>query len=307
MSEVASFVVPQALAGERIDRAVALLTGFSRAQCQELIRNGEVLLDGAVPSKSTKLEVGTVVEISGAPPEVEPLIADSDVSFDVRFSDDDIVVVNKPAGVVVHPGAGTTHKTLVHGLLAMFPEIADVGDPLRPGIVHRLDKDTSGLLVVARRARAYDALVRMMSAHEIRRTYLAVVQGELEHSEIMIDAPIGRKMNRPTQMSVRAGGREARTKVSVLEYENDKSLVKCELETGRTHQIRVHLSAIGHPVVGDATYGHVYGNRPFLHAWKLEFCHPFTGAELSFVEPLPAELEVMLQDFGFSGPEQNPG
>ena len=177
--------------------------------------------------------------------------------MDVRYEDDDVLVVAKPAGLVVHPGAGHPDGTLVNGLLALDPEIAGTGDPQRPGIVHRLDRDTSGLLVVARSPRAYEALVAALGAHEVSREYLALVWGHLDAPRGVIDAPIGRSVRRPTRMAVREGGRRARTAYEVqAEFTSPEvSLVRASLETGRTHQIRVHLQAIGHPVVGDAAYG----------------------------------------------------
>jgi 23S rRNA pseudouridine1911/1915/1917 synthase len=209
-------------------------------------------------------------------------------------------VVNKPAGVVVHPGAGHDRGTLVNGLLALFPEIASVGDPMRPGIVHRLDRDTSGLLLVARSARAYDALVAALAQHEVEREYVALVWGHLASPHGLIDAPIGRSEARRTRMAVRDAGKPARTEYRVEETFVDPvcALLTCGLETGRTHQIRVHLSAIGHPVVGDATYGGARDSlplgRPFLHATRIGFAHPVSGAAMAFESPLPAELQGVL-------------
>jgi 23S rRNA pseudouridine1911/1915/1917 synthase len=188
----------------------------------------------------------------------------------------------------------------VNGLLARYPELAGVGDPARPGVVHRLDRDTSGVLVVARTATAYRALVEMLAAHEIERRYLALVWGHLDVPRGVVDAPIGRSVRRPTRMAVREGGRSARTVYAVsAEYADPAvSLVECTLETGRTHQIRVHLQAIGHPVVGDPAYGgarrRLDPGRPFLHATSVSFAHPVGGAPVTVTEPLPAELEAVL-------------
>jgi 23S rRNA pseudouridine1911/1915/1917 synthase len=208
--------------------------------------------------------------------------------------------VAKQAGLVVHPGAGHTSGTLVHGLLARYPEIGDVGDPFRPGIVHRLDRETSGLLVVARSARAYDSLVAQLSERLVERRYLALVWGRLQSPRGTIDAPIGRSEARRTRMAVRETGRPARTGYAVqAEYEVPRcSLLECTLETGRTHQIRVHLAAIGNPVVGDATYGGqrepIALTRPFLHAQRLTFEHPSSGERVTFDEPLPPDLGAVL-------------
>jgi 23S rRNA pseudouridine1911/1915/1917 synthase len=288
------------LAGERVDRAVATLVGWTRAEVAVLCEAGSVLVQGHPVAKSRRLAEGESVELLAEPavaalPQPEP-----DIVFEVRSEDPDILVIAKPAGLVVHPGAGQPDGTLVNGLLARYPEIADVGDPARPGIVHRLDRDTSGLMVVARTQVAYDALVEQLSARAVERRYLALVWGHLDASRGVIDAPIGRSTARRTRMAVRAGGREARTGYHVLETFTDPltSLLDCRLETGRTHQIRVHLGAIEHPVVGDATYGgsrpSITLDRPFLHAAELALRHPVTGDEIRVVEPLPPELEALL-------------
>jgi 23S rRNA pseudouridine1911/1915/1917 synthase len=297
-------VVPDALAGERVDRAVALLTGWTRRDVQDLVQAGSVLVDGRSVAKSRRLVAGEVVELLGEP-EVEGMpVGDPGIEVIVRHADDDVIVVAKPAGLVVHPGAGHPDGTLVNGLLARFPEIAGVGDPSRPGIVHRLDRDTSGLMLVARTARAYDALVGMLSAHDVERRYDALVWGVPEAARGVIDAPIGRSVRRPTKMAVREGGRVARTTFEVVAtyVEPGVSRLSCTLETGRTHQIRVHLQAIGNPVVGDPVYGGrrdaLVLDRPFLHAGGLAFVHPITHEPMSFAEPLAAELVAVLDDLG---------
>jgi 23S rRNA pseudouridine1911/1915/1917 synthase len=294
--------VPAALAGDRVDRALSFITGWPRAAVQDLIDDGSVLIDGEVVAKSHRLHEGSVIEVLAEPPldaDVRPE-PDPAVAVDVRFADDDVVVVDKPAGLVVHPGAGNAGGTLVNGLLARFPDIATVGDPMRPGIVHRLDRDTSGLLMVARTARAYDALVAQLSERTVERLYAALVWGRLQSPRGMIDAPIGRSGARRTRMAVRDAGKPARTEYHVAEVFPAPlcSLLECKLETGRTHQIRVHLAAIGHPVVGDGTYGGSRDSialaRPFLHAATLGFDHPVTGERLRFEAALPAELQAVL-------------
>jgi 23S rRNA pseudouridine1911/1915/1917 synthase len=302
-------VVPAALAGERLDRAVATITGWSRSEVQALVDAGLVLVAGAPARKSRRLEVGEVVELLGHPEPVA-LPGPEPVPLELRHVDDDVIVLAKPAGLVVHPGAGHSSGTLVHGLLAQFPEIAAVGDPVRPGIVHRLDRDTSGLLIVARSPRAYDALVDALAARDIERRYLALVWGEPASSRGVVDAPIGRSQRRRTRMTVRATGREARTAYEVRESwpEARVALLECQLETGRTHQIRVHLAAIGHPVVGDAAYGGnrsgIVLDRPFLHARSLQFVHPVSGETMSFDEPLAPELTAVLEALGPGGAPQ---
>ncbi len=307
-----TIIVPSALAGERVDRAVALLTGWSRADVQVLVEAHEVLVDGAPVAKSRRLEAGAVVELL-ASPRPDALPGAESLPIDVRYADPDIVVVAKPAGLVVHPGAGNEHGTLVSGLLARFPEIAAVGDPARPGIVHRLDRETSGLLVVARSQRAYTALVAQLAARSVERRYQALVWGVPDARNGVIDAPIGRSEGRRTRMAVRTGGRPARTAYTV-EHTWRAPLVaqlECRLETGRTHQIRVHLAAIGHPVVGDGTYrgrrDALTLARPFLHAATLGFVHPGTGAAVHFEEPLPADLVAVLDTLGPPDPPPAPG
>jgi 23S rRNA pseudouridine1911/1915/1917 synthase len=305
--DVETFAVPDALAGERIDRAVALLTGWSRAEVQALVATGAVLVDGQPPIKSHRLTAGAVIELLAEPESEAPLVAEP-IPIDVRYADDDIIVVDKPAGVVVHPGAGHPHGTLVHGLLARFPEIAGVGDPGRPGIVHRLDRDTSGLLVVARTAEAYHGLVRALAERDVERRYVALVRGIPEARRALIDAPIGRSPRRRTQMAVRAEGREARTSYEVIAQGVDVALLACRLETGRTHQIRVHLAAIGYPVVGDTVYGGgapaAPATRPFLHAQALTLHHPVTGERCSFDAELPDDLGAALVALGIEAPDR---
>jgi 23S rRNA pseudouridine1911/1915/1917 synthase len=293
--------VPEALAGERLDRAVALLTGWTRREVQDLVEAGAILLDGERVPKSRRLEAGSVVDVLSEPEHPGAPEADPSIEVVVRHEDDDIVVVAKPAGLVVHPGAGHPDGTLVNGLLARYPELVGVGEPARPGIVHRLDRDTSGLLVVARTPAAYEGLVEMLAAHAVERRYEALVWGVPDAPRGVIDAPIGRSVRRPTRMSVREGGRVARTAYEVVRTfpEPEVALLECRLETGRTHQIRVHLQAIGHPVVGDAAYGGRRGaielDRPFLHAGGLAFEHPVTGVPVAVTEPLAPELAALLR------------
>jgi 23S rRNA pseudouridine1911/1915/1917 synthase len=296
--------VPAALAGERLDRVVALMLDVSRSAAAAILDAGGVAVDGAVADTGkVRLTEGQVVtidpELIGGAPVVEP---DPTIEFAVVYEDDTVLVIDKPAGLVVHPGAGNPDGTLVNGLLARYPEIAGVGDdPVRPGIVHRLDAGSSGLLVVARTAAARAALIEQFAEHHAERTYLALVWGHPEAPHGVIDAPVGRSKRDPLRMAVVADGRWARTEYRVLrrfDRPAELALLECQLETGRTHQIRVHLSSIGHPLVGDPVYGQrkprLALGRPFLHAAKLAFEHPDTGQRIAFESPLPADLTSRL-------------
>ena len=296
--------IPAALDGQRVDKVVALLTGLPRRVVAELVDAGAVRVDGrVVTGRSRRLaegeELGVEVPVAAAGP--PPMAPDPAVVVPVVHADAQVVVVDKPAGLVVHPGAGQAGGTLVHGLLACFPELAGVGDPERPGIVHRLDKGTSGLLAVARTARAYASLVAQLQARTVERRYEALVWGRVEADAGLVDAPVGRGQRDPTRMAVSTAGREARTRYQVVaRFERPVSvtLVACRLETGRTHQVRVHLAAIGHPLVGDGGYGGARSSlplgRPFLHAGHLAFDHPADGGRCAFSSPLPADLAELL-------------
>ncbi len=302
-------VIPDVMAGERVDKVVALLTGLARSDVAHLVDGGGVVLAGRpVLSRSRKVQTGQVLEIDVPESDAgDVLVPDPTVQVTVVLEDDDVVVVDKQAGLVVHPGSGHRSGTLVHGLLARYPELAelsDVDDPVgggRPGIVHRLDAGTSGLLVVARTPAARRCLVAQLAARTVDRRYWGLVWGHVEAPAGQIDAPIGRDDRDPTRMAVRVDGREARTGYEVLRRFDQPAattLVECRLETGRTHQIRVHLAAIGHPVIGDSRYGGARRTRgplalarPFLHAHHLAFVHPATGRELVVDSVLPADLE----------------
>lgn len=296
-------VVPDAADGERIDRFVAMMADCSRSEAVKALSEGGVQVDGAEITKpSHRVAVGDTVSLATDPRRVdadpEP---DDSVSIDVVHSDDQVIVINKPADMVVHPAPGHVGHTLVNGLLAEFPELAGVGDPHRPGIVHRLDRFTSGLMVVARTPEAYVSLVSQLADHSAQRTYTALVLGHPEHPHGVIDAPVGRSRRNPLRMTVAMDGRDARTHYSVEQKytePRDTALVTCELETGRTHQIRVHLNSIGHPVAGDKTYGGSRPDlplpRPFLHARRLEFADPGTGERVHFDSDLPKDLKTSL-------------
>ncbi|MBI1845075.1 MAG: RluA family pseudouridine synthase [Actinobacteria bacterium] len=296
--------IPDALSGERIDRVVSMLTDLSRAEVADLVATGSVCIgDRVVSTRSTRVSAGDELHVDLSRRVVAELgvFGEADISVPVVRVDDQIIVVNKPPRLVVHPGAGNDHGTMIQGLLATYPDLAGVGDPMRPGVVHRLDRGTSGLLVVARTQEAYESLVGQLSARTVDRRYLALVWGHLNPPRGMVDAPIGRSRRDPTRMTVSAQGKEARTTYETRQVFSDPieaTLVSCKLDTGRTHQIRVHMAAISRPVVGDHRYGGVRRTfsttRPFLHAAELSFDHPGTNERMSFTAALPDDLQAVL-------------
>lgn len=299
-----SVPLPDALAGERLDRVVAMLCDLPRSTATELVDAGEVTVDGEVVTRrSVRIAEGQVIRLM-VPEVVGPVSVEADASIDVPvvYEDDAVIVIDKPAGMVVHPGAGNPTGTMVNGLLARYPELVRVGERFRPGIVHRLDRDTSGLLIVARTPDALEDLSDALRARTVTRRYRTLAWGLVEQPRGLIDAPLGRSTREPTKMAIVVGGRESRTAYEVVtRYRQpiEATQLICRLETGRTHQIRVHLKGIGHPVIGDPRYG---GNRQsfpmprqFLHAEHLAFDHPVTGEPLAFDSALPADLADVLE------------
>jgi 23S rRNA pseudouridine1911/1915/1917 synthase len=295
--------VPAALAGERLDRIVAFILDVSRSIAVEVIAAGGAAVDGT-PATSGKVRLNEGQEVAADPSKIpveHPPQADHTVEFGVIHEDEHIIIIDKPAGLVVHPGAGNPDHTLVNGLLARYPEVADVGEQIRPGIVHRLDAGSSGLLVVARTQQAADVLMEQFASHHATRAYLALVWGYPAAPHGVIDAPIGRSRRDPLRMAVVADGRRSRTEYQVLDRFDspaELALLQCNLETGRTHQIRVHLSSINHPLVGDPVYGQrrpkLQLDRPFLHAVELVFDHPATGEPVTYRSELAADLAARL-------------
>lgn len=291
--------VPESLVGERIDRIVAMVTDVSRTEAARLVAAGAVRLDGEVATRGADrlTAAGEIaIELGDAAADAGPE-ADASVAIPSVFVDEHVIVIDKPAGLVVHPGAGHTTGTLANGLLAAYPEIASVGQPDRPGIVHRLDRGTSGLLMVARSAVAYDSLTEQLAERTVDRQYRTIVWGHVESARGVVDAPIGRSPKHPTKMAVTEKGKPARTRYEVERtYDEPVAVTElaCRLETGRTHQIRVHMAAIGHSVVGDERYRGVRQSlpcpRPFLHAELLGFDHPVSGEHLEFTSALPDDL-----------------
>lgn len=298
--------VPASLSGQRIDRVVSMITGSSRREAVSAIGADRVTVDGRTVNRpAVRLDAGQILRIE-LEHRAEPTVPapDPSVALGIVHEDEHLVVIDKPAGLVVHPGPGHTGETLVNGLLARYPEMRNVGDPERPGIVHRLDRGTSGLLIAARTEEARTVLAAQLADRTMLRRYTTLVWNHPETPRGEIDAPIGRSPRRPTKMAVVAGGREARTTYEVIDRFTDPvevALLDCRLETGRTHQIRVHLSAIGHAVVGDDRYGGVRESlvcpRPFLHAAEIGFVHP-DGDRRRFESPLPADLTSVLGRLG---------
>lgn len=286
--------------GERLDKALAAaLPTLSRSQIQRLIKEAYVTVEGRVAKPSTRLEPGDRVIVRLPPPQPTALVAEA-LPLDIVYEDADILVVNKPAGMVVHPAHGHASGTLVNAVLAHCPELEGVGGEQRPGIVHRLDKDTSGLIVIAKNDRAHRELQRQFKAREVTKAYLALVEGHVSPQRGIIEAPIGRDPVHRQRMAVVRNGREAVTRYRVLETFPEYTLVEAEPVTGRTHQIRLHLAFIGHPVVGDRVYGRrrqrLSLNRHFLHAHRLTLALPSTGERRTFIAPLPPELEAVLAE-----------
>jgi 23S rRNA pseudouridine1911/1915/1917 synthase len=288
-----------------------MVANVSRGAAAQLVSDGRVLIDGRpVASGRVPLQEGSVLSVVLPAGGHDGVAADPEVRFTVVHADDAVAVVDKPAGLVVHPGAGNDTGTLVGGLLARFPDLsglvaAGVCAPDRPGIVHRLDKGTSGLLAVARTEAAYRNLVEQLATRTMERRYLALVRGLVADDRGEVEAPIGRSARTPTKMAVTAAGKPARTAYTVRERRPGAApttLLELSLQSGRTHQIRVHLAAIGHPVVGDARYGtgdvHLGPGRFFLHAYRLGFDHPDTGARMDFNSALPTDLVRYLEEHG---------
>lgn len=301
MNDVRSIYVPEGLAGERVDVALARLFGISRTRAGDLVAEGLVLLDGVPPIKSERVEPGALLETTIPAARVAEVVAQEVDGMSIVFQDDDIVVVDKPVGVAAHPGVGWDGPTVSGHLAGVGVRIATSGAPERQGIVQRLDVGTSGLMVVAKSERAYTVLKQAFRDRTVEKTYHALVQGHPDPHTGTIDAPIARHPKHDFKFTVRADGRPSITHYDTLEAHRYASLLTIKLETGRTHQIRVHMSAIKHPCVGDPLYGadpvlakRVGLERQWLHAVKLGFEHPGTGEWVEFESPYPADLQHAL-------------
>ena len=294
------FVVTKEQVGSRIDTLVSeSITSISRTRATELTRNGLVLVNGAIKKAKYKPQVGDEIEVNV--PEITTVdIISEDLNIDIVYEDSSIAIVNKPSGMVVHPSIGHSSGTLVNGLMYKVKDLSGINGKLRPGIVHRIDKDTSGLLIVAKNDKAHESIVDKFKEKVVKREYIALVHGVVFHNLGKIDAPIGRDPKDRIRYEVISGGKDSITHFEVLQRFTKYSLVLCQLETGRTHQIRVHMRYIGHPIVGDPLYGSrkkqstAFGQ--FLHAKSVGFNHPETGEYLEFEAELPKEFTTFLDE-----------
>ena len=282
--------IDAAAAGLRLDKAMADLTELSRGLANEQIKNGQILVNGEAKKAKYAVKEGDVISYEVPEPEVVEYVAE-DLPLEIVYQDEDVAVVNKPQGMVVHPSAGHTSGTLVNALMYHIKDLSGINGVLRPGIVHRIDKDTSGLLMIAKNDQAHLALADELKNKKSLRKYWAIVHGNLPNDRGVIEAPIGRSEKDRKKQAVTAKGKPALTRFQVLERFGDYTLVELQLETGRTHQIRVHMAYIGHPVAGDEVYGPrktLKGHGQFLHARTLGFTHPRTGEVLEFTAEAPA-------------------
>jgi 23S rRNA pseudouridine1911/1915/1917 synthase len=289
--------------GERLDVFVArLIPSLTRARVQKLIDQGHVLLEGHRAKASLRLDAGQRVSVDIPPPEEATAVAE-DIELDILFEDADMLVVNKPPGMTVHPSPGHTTSTLVNAILAHCTDLSGIGGVLRPGIVHRLDRDTSGVIVVAKNDAAHNALAKQLKDRTVEKTYVALVEGTPKPPEGIIDAPIARDPRNRQRMAVVDNGRASVTAYKLIERFDGTSLVEARPKTGRTHQIRVHLAAIGHPIIGDRFYGKPSQlvARQFLHARRIVFAHPRTGERVEYEAPLPADLQNALREVRSGG------
>ncbi|MBG9550169.1 RluA family pseudouridine synthase [Cytobacillus firmus] len=292
-------IIPDEQAGERIDKVLSTLNAdWSRTQVQQWIKDGNVLVNGQKPKTNYKCSANDRIEISIPDPE-ELDVVPEEMDLDIYYEDQDVLVVNKPKGMVVHPAAGHGTGTLVNGLMAHCKDLSGINGVMRPGIVHRIDKDTSGLLMVAKNDMAHESLVNQLMNKTVKRKYRAIVHGVIPHDYGTIDAPIARDPKDRQSMSVVDNGKHAVTHFQVLERYRDFTLVECQLETGRTHQIRVHMKYIGYPLAGDPKYGprktlDIGGQA--LHAGVLGFKHPRSGEYLEFEAPAPAYFKELVDN-----------
>ncbi|REB09694.1 RluA family pseudouridine synthase [Sporosarcina sp. BI001-red] len=293
------YVIEEQTAGERIDKALASANAdWSRSLIQQWVKDGIVLVNGVTVKANYKVKVGETLTVDEPEPEELNMPAE-DLNLEIVYEDSDVLVVNKRSGMVVHPAPGHTTGTLVNGLMFHCTDLSGINGIMRPGIVHRIDKDTSGLLMVAKNDKAHTSLVNQLVEKSVTRVYTALVHGHIPHDNGTIDAPIGRNQKDRQSMSVENTGKHAVTHFKVLERFGDFTLVECRLETGRTHQIRVHMKYIGHPLAGDPKYGPkktIDFDGQVLHAGTLGFVHPVTEEYMEFKAPLPEDFEKLLSE-----------
>ena len=291
--------VEKELSNIRLDKAISMkIEDLSRVAIQRLIENEKILVNGKKAKASYKLNINDVIEVFEEEPEETKLLAE-DIPLDVVYEDNDIIVINKQKGLVVHPGNGNPNGTLVNAILARCKDsLSGIGGEIRPGIVHRIDKDTSGLLIVAKNDKAHINMSEQIKEHKVTKTYIALARGRIKENEATINMPIGRNPNDRIKMAVTKNGKEAITHIKVLEKFQNYTLIEVKIETGRTHQIRVHLAQIGYPLVGDYVYSN--GKNPFgvegqmLHSYRLEFKHPITGKDMKLEAKLPDYFEEVI-------------
>lgn len=279
---------------ERVDKYISNTLGYSRSFTEQLLADGKVMVNKNVAKKNIRLNIGDKITIEAFEP-VEVDIKGSQIDLNIIYEDDDVIVINKQRGLVVHPAAGNYDNTLVNGLMYYNKNLSTINGEMRPGIVHRIDKDTSGVIVVAKNDKAHNALASQFKDHTITRKYIALVVGNISETTGEIDLPIARDPKSRTKMAVVKSGKKAKTHYRVLENFDGYTLVECRLETGRTHQIRVHMQYIKHPLVGDPLYGSnslmFIKNGQYLHAGVLGFIHPTTGEYMEFHSELPEYLQ----------------
>ncbi|MGI6550314.1 MAG: RluA family pseudouridine synthase [Syntrophomonadales bacterium] len=298
--ETLTLVVGQEHDGKRLDQFVSQeVERLSRVLAADLIKNGEIRVEGRRVKASYRIKEGELVSVHIPPPQEVQLVP-QDIPLQVVYEDSDLVIIDKPQGMVVHPAHGNWDQTLVNALLFQVRDLSGINGELRPGIVHRLDKDTSGLMVVAKNDHSHRHLAEQIKAHSFTREYMALVHGQVRENQGRIEAPIGRDPRDRKKMAVVAGGRPSITNYRVIERFVDYTLVRCRLETGRTHQIRVHMAFLGHPVVGDPLYGPRKNawklDKQVLHASLLTITHPTTGEIMTFESPLPEYFNDIVQE-----------
>ena len=298
--ETKKYIIDTELAGMRLDKAMSIkLSDLSRVAIQRLIEEEKILVNGKKAKVSYKTEMNDEITVAEDKPKEISLEAE-DIPLDIIYEDDDILVINKQKGLVVHPGNGNPNGTLVNAVMAHCKDsLSGIGGEIRPGIVHRIDKDTSGLLIVAKNDKAHINISEQIKNHEVKKTYIALVRGRMKENKATIDMPIARSEKERTKMAVSSKGKKAVTHIEAIEKFDDFTLLQVNIETGRTHQIRVHLAEIGYPIVGDYVYSN--GKNPFgvigqmLHSHKLEFVHPTTGQLMQLEAPLPKYFKNVLQ------------